>query len=220
MPATNISAPEKLGAVTLGFGYAHEWPETWKGEANIDSGPIIPVFDISAGSSGMAFIGASSFGDDKYLASLAATLDFAGFPVANGRAAEILREQPGRRCGPALRCDARPALGKSENRSQTMKIFSGKRPAIFQRAEFLSARDMLQRAAAISVIFLLAHLAGFREYTGILNGTIGSLALGWNLSAFLAVIYIVFYLAFVVLVPVLVLAAMLLTVWQRFRGKT
>jgi len=63
---------------------------------------------------------------------------------------------------------------------------------------------MLQRAAAISVMFLLAHLAGFREYTGILNGTIGSLALGWNLSAFLAVIYIVFYLAFVILTPVLV----------------
>jgi len=101
-----------------------------------------------------------------------------------------------------------------------MNIFSGKKPAILQRAEFLSARDMLQRAAAISVIFLLVHLAGFREYTGILNGTIGSLTLGWNLSAFLAVIYIVFYLAFVVLVPVLVLAAILLTIWQRFYGKS
>ena len=100
-----------------------------------------------------------------------------------------------------------------------MKIFSGKKPIIFQRAEFLSARDMLQRAAAISVIFLLAHLAGFREYTGILNGTIGSLTLGWNLSAFLAVIYILFYLAFVVLVPVLVLAAAILTFWRRWFQK-
>jgi hypothetical protein len=80
-----------------------------------------------------------------------------------------------------------------------MKIF---RKLIFQRSEFLSARDMLQRAAAISVLFLLFHLAGFREYTGILNGTIGSLALGWKFSTFLAVIYISFYLAFVILVPV------------------
>ena len=78
---------------------------------------------------------------------------------------------------------------------------------------------MLQRAAAISVIFLLAHLAGFREYTGILNGTIGSLTLGWNLSAFLAVIYILFYLAFVVLVPVLVLAAAILTFWRQWIQK-
>ena len=86
---------------------------------------------------------------------------------------------------------------------------------MFQRAEFLSAKDLLQRAIAISGLFLTVHLAGFREFTGVLNGTIGSLTLGWNLSAFLAVIYIVFYLAFVVLVPVLVLAAGILMVGQK-----
>jgi len=47
---------------------------------DVDSGPIIPVFDISAGSSGMAFIGASAFQDEEFLKSLAATVDFAGFP--------------------------------------------------------------------------------------------------------------------------------------------
>lgn len=77
-------ARKELGTVTLGFGYAHEWPDNWRGDADIDSGPIIPVFDVSAGSSGMAFIGASSFEDDKFLASLAATLDFAGFPSRTG----------------------------------------------------------------------------------------------------------------------------------------
>lgn len=84
----------------------------------------------------------------------------------------------------------------------------------------MSAKDMLQRAAAISVAYLLMHLAGFREFTGILNGTIGSLSLGWNLSAFLAVIYIVFYLMFVILVPMLVLAAGILLAWQRLRQKS
>jgi hypothetical protein len=79
-------ARKQLGAITLGFGYAHEWPKSWKGDPDIDSGPIVPFFEISAGSSGMAFIGASSFGDDEFLASLAATLDFAGFPAQkNGR---------------------------------------------------------------------------------------------------------------------------------------
>ena len=73
-------ARKELGEITLGFGYAHEWPKSWKGEANIDSGPIIPGFEISAGSSGMAFIGASTFDDGIFLRSLAATLDFAGFP--------------------------------------------------------------------------------------------------------------------------------------------
>jgi hypothetical protein len=74
----------QLGEITLGFGYAHEWPPSWKGEADIDSGPIIPVFDISAGSSGMALIGAAAFDDQRFLSSLAATLDFAAFPTRQG----------------------------------------------------------------------------------------------------------------------------------------
>jgi len=77
-------ARKELGEITLGFGYAHEWPNSWKGGADIDSGPIIPVFEISAGSSGMAFIGASTFDDGKFLTSLAATLDFAAFPSRTG----------------------------------------------------------------------------------------------------------------------------------------
>jgi hypothetical protein len=100
-----------------------------------------------------------------------------------------------------------------------MKIFSNTKFPIFRRAEFLSARDLIQRAVAISGLFLVLHLAGFQEYTGILNGTIGSLDLGWKLSTFLAVFYIVLYLAFVILVPVLLLAAVILAVWQRLNQK-
>jgi hypothetical protein len=74
-------ARRDLGEITCGFGYAHEWPASWKGPANIDSGPIIPVFNISAGSSGMAFIGASAFDDKPFLQSLCSTLDFVGFPT-------------------------------------------------------------------------------------------------------------------------------------------
>jgi hypothetical protein len=86
---------------------------------------------------------------------------------------------------------------------------------LFRRAEFLSPRDLLQRAGAISTLFLVAYLAGLREFTSVLNGTIGSLAVGWNLSAFLSVIYIVLYLMFVVLVPILILAAVILAVGRR-----
>jgi hypothetical protein len=101
-----------------------------------------------------------------------------------------------------------------------MKIFNEKKIAILHRAEFMSARDMVQRAVAISGLFLVVHLAGLREYTGVLNGTIGSIDLGWKLSTFLAGIYILLYLAFVLVVPVLVLAAAILTVGQRLRQKT
>ena len=71
---------KELSRTTLGFSYAREWPVGLETPADIDSGPIIPVFNISAGSSGMAFIGAAAFGDEKFLSGLAATLDFAGFP--------------------------------------------------------------------------------------------------------------------------------------------
>jgi hypothetical protein len=87
--------------------------------------------------------------------------------------------------------------------------------AVFRRAEFLSARDLLQRALGISVLFLLAHLAGLCEFTSVLNGTVGSTAVNVKLGTFLAAVYILLYLAFVILVPVLVLAALILMVWQR-----
>ena len=73
-------ARAELGEITAGFGYAHEWPSSWSGPADIDSGPIVPIFNISAGSSGMAFVGATAFDDKKFTAALAATLDFAAFP--------------------------------------------------------------------------------------------------------------------------------------------
>jgi hypothetical protein len=76
-------AREQLGRTTCGFGYAREWPASWQSHTDIDSGPIIPVLGISAGSSGMAFIGASAFGDDGFLSSLATTPDFAAFPSRN-----------------------------------------------------------------------------------------------------------------------------------------
>jgi hypothetical protein len=71
----------ELGHTTLGFSYAGEWPASWRGPADIDSGPTIPFFDISAGSSGMAFIGASAFRDEPFLVSLNSTIDFTGFPT-------------------------------------------------------------------------------------------------------------------------------------------
>ena len=73
-------ARKELGRKVLGFGYGREWPVSWVGPMDVDSGPVIPVLGVSAGSSGLAFVGASAFGDEKYLEALAATLDFAAFP--------------------------------------------------------------------------------------------------------------------------------------------
>ncbi len=64
----------------FGFDWAREWAGRRPGFPDIDSGPIIPILDVSAGSSGMAFLGAASFGDEDYYNGLATTLNFAGFP--------------------------------------------------------------------------------------------------------------------------------------------
>ena len=79
-------AKRELGRSVLGFGYAREWPESWEGRSDVDSGPIIPGLEVSAGSSGLAFVGARAFDDQPYFRSLQTTLNFAGFPrQGNGR---------------------------------------------------------------------------------------------------------------------------------------
>ena len=73
-------ARKELGRIVLGFGFGTEWPASWQGPRDIDSGMVIPVFEVSAGSSGMAFMAASTFHDWDFLRALNATLDMAAFP--------------------------------------------------------------------------------------------------------------------------------------------
>jgi len=72
-------AEKELAGRVLGFGYAREWPGSWKGRQDIDSGPVIPILGISPGSSGLALLGAAAFGDGAYLEALLRSLNFAAF---------------------------------------------------------------------------------------------------------------------------------------------
>jgi len=74
-------AKKELGRSVFGFGYAQEWPVSYEGPIDVDSGPIVPILDISPGSSGLAFLGATAFGDTDYFKKLLTSLRFAGFPV-------------------------------------------------------------------------------------------------------------------------------------------
>ncbi|MHC4914417.1 MAG: linalool dehydratase/isomerase domain-containing protein [Planctomycetota bacterium] len=74
-------ARKELYRKTLGFGYCREWPESCVGPADVDSGPIVPFIEASAGSSGTAFLGAATFRDEEMLAGLLTSLDFGAFPV-------------------------------------------------------------------------------------------------------------------------------------------
>ena len=73
-------ARKELGVTMQGFGYSREWPKSWRGLNDIDSGVVIPGLDVSAGGSGLALIGAASFDDLEFLTQLHTTLEFAAFP--------------------------------------------------------------------------------------------------------------------------------------------
>lgn len=83
----------------------------------------------------------------------------------------------------------------------------------------LSPKDFVRHAALICVVFAIAHLLGLREFTSVLNGTTGSVAMDWQMAAALGVAYILLYLAFVLLVPTMILAAVILALWQRTRRR-
>ncbi|UCC96720.1 MAG: hypothetical protein JSW66_12850 [Phycisphaerales bacterium] len=74
-----IRAKRELARSFLGFGFAREWPESWKGPRDIDAGQVIPVLQASPSSSGLAFVAARSFGDTSLLKALLASLQLGGF---------------------------------------------------------------------------------------------------------------------------------------------
>jgi hypothetical protein len=78
-----------------------------------------------------------------------------------------------------------------------------------------SPRYFLQWAGLLAGLFIIVNLAGLRDYTSVLNGTIGSTTLSWQTAAFLGASYVLVYLAFVLGAPILVIAAGILKLWQK-----
>lgn len=78
-----------------------------------------------------------------------------------------------------------------------------------------SSRPFLSRAVTLAAVFVLLHLAGLRSYTSFLSGTIPGSGAEARWPVFLALMYILAYLAVTVMVPVLVIAAGLLFAARR-----
>jgi hypothetical protein len=74
-------AKQELARQTLGFAWAREWPASWEGPDDVDSGPTVPLVGANAGSSGMALVAARAFDDQGFVAGLLASLELAGFPI-------------------------------------------------------------------------------------------------------------------------------------------
>jgi hypothetical protein len=80
----------------------------------------------------------------------------------------------------------------------------------------LSPRGLLARAMVLIVIFLVCHWAGLRPCTSVLTGTFTSVAGSTQLGSLLGILYALVFLAFVLVVPILLIASGLLFLLHRF----
>lgn len=80
---------------------------------------------------------------------------------------------------------------------------------------FLSVRDLILRPIVITVFFAIAHFCGLREYTSFISGTAPTTSFSPTVAGFFGLSYLVLYFAFMLLVPILLIAAGLVTLWNR-----
>lgn len=74
-------ARKELGRNILGFGFAREWPVSYRGPQDIDSGIVIPFLDASPSSSALAILAAARVGDQDFLEALVSSLNLGAFPM-------------------------------------------------------------------------------------------------------------------------------------------
>lgn len=85
--------------------------------------------------------------------------------------------------------------------------------------EILSPKGLVVRAGVLTAIFIVCHLLGLREFTTVLCGTYPSAGIMSECLVFLGLIYVLLYLAFTVVVPIFLIAAGLLAIWERHSRK-
>lgn len=81
-------ARRHLGRSLFGFAYSKEWPGLTLANADVDSGPVIPVFGASASASGLALLAAAAFEDHAFYRRLRTSLAFSAFPEPGIRQGE------------------------------------------------------------------------------------------------------------------------------------
>lgn|SRR5690349_19427868 len=82
------------------------------------------------------------------------------------------------------------------------------------KADPFSPTAFVVRAIIIAVCYCLSELAGLREYTTFLSGTSANLNVSWQTAATLGLIHLLLYVAFILLVPVSLITAGLILLWN------
>ena len=82
------------------------------------------------------------------------------------------------------------------------------------RAETFSPAAFVLRAVIIAVLFVASEILGLQEYTSFLSGTSANISLNWQTAALLGLIHLMLYVGFILLVPIFLITAGLLTAWK------
>ena len=86
------------------------------------------------------------------------------------------------------------------------------------KAQTFSPTAFVARAVIITVLFCASELLGLREYTTFLSGTSANVNLNWSLASALGLIHLLLYVGFILLAPVMLIAAGLIAAWNRWRN--
>ncbi|MEX0775426.1 MAG: hypothetical protein WD042_06895 [Phycisphaeraceae bacterium] len=94
----------------------------------------------------------------------------------------------------------------------TKRIWSIAR--LFLWGGLLSAPPWVARAVLLLAIFALLHLLGWRADTAIISGTLPAPGVAGELAILRGLLYVLSYFAAVLVAPILLIAAVLLTLMQ------
>ena len=86
------------------------------------------------------------------------------------------------------------------------------------KVETFSPTAFVARAVIITVLFCASELLGLREYTTFLSGTSANVNLNWSLASALGLTHLLLYVGFILLAPVMLIAAGLITAWNRWKS--
>ena len=81
--------------------------------------------------------------------------------------------------------------------------------------ELFSPRGLAARAVLLVALYAACEVAGLRENATFISGTQATSA--WNGTVWRGLLYLFAYYGFVLAAPILIIAAALLAVWERFR---
>lgn len=83
----------------------------------------------------------------------------------------------------------------------------------FREADAFAPITFVGRAIIIAILYAVSCLAGLEEYTAFLSGT-SAVGLGWKTAATLGLIHLLLHFGFILLVPIFLITAGLLTAWN------